>query len=122
VTGYSHILDEILDCIRSARSICIVGHIRPDGDCIGSQVGLALALQNQGKQVTVWNQDAVPQKLRFMVPSGLVKKPEGGHAFDLVIATDCASFERLGTVTKAIEQHRTSSTSTTTRATPATRS
>lgn len=106
MTGYSHILDEILDAIRRAKTICVVGHIRPDGDCIGSQVGLALALQNFGKQVTVWNQDLVPQKLRFMVPNGLVRKPESGQKFDLVIATDCASFERLGTVGKAIEQHR----------------
>lgn len=106
MTGYSHILDEILDAIRRAKTICVVGHVRPDGDCIGSQVGLALALQNFGKQVTVWNQDAVPQKLRFMVPDDLVRKPESGHKFDLVIATDCASFERLGTVGKAIEQHR----------------
>lgn len=106
MTGYTHILDEILDSIRRAKTICVVGHVRPDGDCIGSQVGLALALQNQGKQVTVWNQDAVPQKLRFMVPDGLVKKPEPGHKFDLVIATDCASFERLGTAGKATEKHR----------------
>ena len=62
MTGYTHILDEILDAIRRAKTICVVGHVRPDGDCIGSQVGLALALQNFGKQVTVWNEDAVPQK------------------------------------------------------------
>jgi len=105
VTGHTHILDEILDCIRRAKSICVVGHVRPDGDCIGSQVGLALALQNQGKEVTVWNQDAVPQKLRFLVPADLVQRPKLGHKFDLVIATDCASFERLGTVGKATEEH-----------------
>jgi len=106
VTGFTHILDEILDAIRRAKTICVVGHVRPDGDCIGSQVGLALALQNFGKQVTVWNQDSVPQKLRFMVPYGLVRKPEAGRKFDLVIATDCASFERLGTVGKAIGEPR----------------
>lgn len=106
MTGHTHILDEILDAIRRAKTICIVGHVRPDGDCIGSQVGLGMALQNAGKQVTVWNQDSVPAKLRFMVPTGFVKKPESGQQFDLVIATDCASFERLGTVGKAIEKHR----------------
>ena len=79
MTGHTHILDEILTTIRRAKTICVVGHVRPDGDCIGSQVGLALALQNQGKHVTVWNQDAVPAKLRFMVPAGFVKKPESGQ-------------------------------------------
>ena len=106
MTGDSQILGEILEVIRRAKTICIVGHVRPDGDCIGSQVGLALALQNHGKQVTVWNEDPVPQKLRWMVPSGMVKKPEAGHTFDLVIATDCASFERLGTAGKFTAKHR----------------
>ncbi len=106
MTGTTPILDEIVACIRRAKTICVVGHVRPDGDCIGSQVGLALALQTLGKQVTVWNQDAVPQKLRFMVPDGLVNRPRAGGDFDLVIATDCASFERLGTTAQFIGQPR----------------
>ncbi len=72
--------------------------MRPDGDCIGSQVGLALALQAEGKKVTVWNQDAIPQKYKFLNTEGLFEKPRRGEKFDCVIATDCASFERLGKV------------------------
>ena len=37
------IIDRILEGIRASRTICIVGHVRPDGDCIGSQLGLTLA-------------------------------------------------------------------------------
>ena len=70
--------------------------MRPDGDCVGSQLGLALALQNEGKHVTVWNEDHVPAKLRFLDREGMFKLPEAGHKFDCIIATDCASFERLG--------------------------
>ncbi|NBP24392.1 MAG: bifunctional oligoribonuclease/PAP phosphatase NrnA, partial [Proteobacteria bacterium] len=33
-------VENILAAIDAARSILVVGHIRPDGDCIGSQVGL----------------------------------------------------------------------------------
>ena len=40
--------DKPSQAIRRAKTICVVGHVRPDGDCIGSQVGLALALQNRG--------------------------------------------------------------------------
>jgi phosphoesterase RecJ-like protein len=72
--------------------------MRPDGDCIGSQVGLALALRAEGKKVTVWNQDAIPQKYKFLNTEGLFEKPKRGEKFDCVIATDCASFERLGKV------------------------
>ncbi len=89
-------IDRILEVIREHETFCIVGHIRPDGDCIGSQLGLALALRNEGKRVTVWNQDAIPLKYKFLVGDGLIEKPRRGEKFDCVIATDCASFERLG--------------------------
>ena len=94
--SYPKIIDRILEVIREHKTFCIVGHIRPDGDCIGSQLGLALALRNEGKKVTVWNQDAIPLKYRFLVGDGLIEKPKRGEKFDCVIATDCASFERLG--------------------------
>ena len=90
------IVRRILDRIRSLRTFCVVGHIRPDGDCIGSQLGLALALVNAGKRVCCWNEDVVPQKLRFLDPGKLFAKPHAGEKFDCVIATDCASYERLG--------------------------
>ena len=93
---HPQIIDRILEVIREHKTFCIVGHVRPDGDCIGSQLALALALRNEGKQVTVWNEDAVPQKLKFLDPEGLFQKPRRGEKFNCVIATDCASFARLG--------------------------
>src|SRR5476651_1127449 len=102
MTTHTKIIDHVLDGIRPGRTFCIVGHVRPDGDCIGSQLGLALALQNQGKQVVCWNEDAAPEKLKFLDPDGLFQKPKPGQTFDCVIATDCASFERLGKVGECI--------------------
>ncbi|MDB6022318.1 MAG: Phosphoesterase RecJ domain protein [Pedosphaera sp.] len=90
------IIDRILEGINAHRTFCIVGHVRPDGDCIGSQLGLTLALRDQGKKVTCWNEDPMPAKLAFLDPDKLVQKPKPGMAFDCVIATDAASFERLG--------------------------
>jgi phosphoesterase RecJ-like protein len=101
------ILDRILETIREAKTICVVGHLRPDGDCIGSQLGLTLALRAAGKEVVCWNQDAVPEKYRFLDPGKDFEKPKSGATFDLVIATDCASYERLGTVTNFIQQRKT---------------
>jgi phosphoesterase RecJ-like protein len=97
-------VERIIEAIRAAKSLCIVGHIRPDGDCVGSQLGLALALKAEDKKVTVWNEDAVPQKYRFLDPDGLFQKPRPGHRFDVVIATDCASYERLGTVAACVSE------------------
>lgn len=93
---HPQVIDRIIEVIRAHETFCIVGHIRPDGDCIGSQLGLALALRNEGKQVTVWNQDCVPEKYKFLNAEGLFQKPRSGEKFDCVIATDCASYERLG--------------------------
>jgi phosphoesterase RecJ-like protein len=106
VKSYPKIIDRILEVIRENKTFCIVGHMRPDGDCIGSQLGLALALRNEGKKVTVWNQDAIPLKYKFLVGDDLIEKPKRGEKFDCVIATDCASYERLGTVGEYIKNRK----------------
>jgi phosphoesterase RecJ-like protein len=106
VKSYPKIIDRILEIIRENKTFCIVGHIRPDGDCIGSQLGLALALRNEGKKVVCWNEDPVPQKYRFLDREGFFQKPRRGKKFDCVIATDCASFERLGKAGKYIGERK----------------
>jgi len=96
--AYPKIINRILDGIRDSRTFCVVGHIRPDGDCVGSQLGLSLALREEGKKVCCWNEDPIPQKLEFLDREHLWQKPKAGQVFDCVIATDAASFERFGAV------------------------
>jgi len=100
------IITRILEAIREHKTFCIVGHVRPDGDCIGSELGLALALMNEGKKVCCWNEDAVPQKLKFLDPDGVFQKPKAGQKFDCVIATDCASFARLGVAGDCVKERK----------------
>ena len=104
--GHPKIIDRILEGIRTSETFCIVGHIRPDGDCIGSQLGLSMALANAGKKVWCWNQDAIPQKLAFLNTKMLMRTPEPGRSFDCVIATDAASLERIGTVAECISDRK----------------
>ena len=104
--SHPKILDRILEIIGQSHSICVAGHVRPDGDCIGSQLGLTLALRKQGKEVACWNEDPVPQKYAFLDPDHLWEKPGGDRAFDLLICTDCASFERLGAAAPAAAKHK----------------
>ena len=104
--SHPQIIDRVLEGIRSSETICVVGHVRPDGDCVGSQLGLTLALLNEGKKAVCWNEDRIPQKYRFLDPDGVIQKPKRGQEFDCVIATDAASFERLGGVGKCIAQRR----------------
>jgi len=98
--SYPKIIDRIVEIVREHKTFCIVGHVRPDGDCVGSQLALALALRNEGKRVTCWNEDPIPQKYKFLDREGLFQKPKSGKKFDCVIATDCASFARLGAAGK----------------------
>ena len=100
------IIDRIIDSIRQSRTICVAGHVRPDGDCVGSQLGLTLALRNEGKKVVCWNEDPIPQKYDFLDRDGIVQKPKRGLKFDCVIATDAASFERLGSVGRHVAHRK----------------
>jgi len=97
------IVRRILDLINRSQSFCVASHVRPDGDGIGSQLGLTLALRNQGKTVACWNEDAVPNKLKFLDPEGLVQPPQPDQHFDCVVALDVASLDRLGTVADFIK-------------------
>ena len=100
------IIDRILEALRAHRTFCVAGHIRPDGDCVGSQLGLTLALRNEGKKVVCWNEDRIPQKYEFLDPGHIIQKPRRGMKFDCVIATDAATFERLGSVGRCIADRK----------------
>src|SRR5205085_11163683 len=52
----------------AGKKIAVVGHARPDGDCIGSQVALARVLAAKGFDVICVNADPVPRRLQFLVP------------------------------------------------------
>lgn len=104
--SHPKIIDRILTAIRDHETFCVVGHVRPDGDCIGSQLGLTLALRAAGKEAVCWNQDPVPPKLKFLDPRKVVQPPAAGMKFDCVIATDAASLDRVGTVQTRIQTRK----------------
>jgi bifunctional oligoribonuclease and PAP phosphatase NrnA len=87
--------------LRNAGSIVILSHLRPDGDALGSQLGLALSLRSLGKKVRVINQDGVPDSIAFLPGAEFIETPEqvaAGSAIDadIVVACDTASRKRVG--------------------------
>ena len=52
--------------IMDSDSICIIGHVNPDGDCIGSTIGLHLFLKELGKDSTVILPNDIPENLKFI--------------------------------------------------------
>ena len=83
----------------TGRKVAVVGHARPDGDCIGSQVALARALQALGHEVVCVNADPVPRRLQFLVPGMTFLRTDdvGRDPTDYAaIFVDCADHGRGG--------------------------
>ncbi len=81
----------------AGRRVVVIGHARPDGDCIGSQVALARLLRGRGIDAVCCNPDPVPRRIAFVV-ADLPFLPleavlaEGRAA----IFVDCADRNRAG--------------------------
>jgi bifunctional oligoribonuclease and PAP phosphatase NrnA len=94
---------EIACAISRANRVAILSHVRPDCDAIGSQLALALSLQHLGKEVSAWNEDGLPDSFRFLRKSDLITPPPiEPRDFEVAIALDTASQQRLGTALRAI--------------------
>ncbi|ATW24207.1 DHH family phosphoesterase [Candidatus Formimonas warabiya] len=90
-------LQEICQTILKSKHILITAHVLPDGDSIGSVIGLGLALESLGKNVTMVMQDKVPDMYRFLAGSNKIIFPAALTVpSDLAIFLDCTDFSRVG--------------------------
>ena len=88
---------QLAEALRSHQRFVVMSHLRPDGDAIGCAVALALCLKEMGKEVAVWNHDGTMEKLRFLPGSELIVKPPAEpQEFDVAIALDTSTQQRLG--------------------------
>ena len=90
-------LDAIRDAILQRQRFVITSHARPDGDAIGSQVAMALALQQLGKDVQMVAADAAPPQFQTFpgVRDIHVSPTVQGH-FDAAIVMECGDLSRTG--------------------------
>ncbi len=88
---------EIAAALREHESFVVLSHVRPDGDALGSQIAIGLALQQLGKKVKVWNEEGLLEKFAFLPGGELVSLPPNEpEDFDVVVALDTATRQRLG--------------------------
>jgi phosphoesterase RecJ-like protein len=80
---------------QAAEKILIVSHIRPDGDAIGSVLGLGLSLELIGKQVQMVLSDGIPQTFHHLSGVEQLKQHAEGE-FDLICVLDCSDMQRTG--------------------------
>ncbi len=85
--------------LLASDSLVVACHVNPDGDAIGSLLGMGLALQQLGKRTTLLCADPVPEKFRLLPLSDQVQTPANSAdegSFSLAIAVDSASINQLG--------------------------
>jgi phosphoesterase RecJ-like protein len=100
-------LADIAQLIREHRRFTIMSHIRPDGDALGCIIALGLCLRQLGKEVTLWNEDGVTEKFRYLPGWEMVSRPPAEPVdVEVAIALDTASKLRLGSALGAVKSAR----------------
>ena len=90
-------IKEFGDLISRAERVLIISHIRPDGDAVGSLLGLGLMLEELGKEVNLVLEDGVPLVFNHLTGADRVYREFAG-VYDLVIVVDSSDIERIGSV------------------------
>ncbi len=97
-------MKQIAHVLLRKDNIAIIGHVRPDGDCVSSSLGLAVGLRKLGKNAIAVLSDDVPRiykwlpKLDFLVkPDEIPFKPEQ------IVVVDVSKLSRIGNALKLIE-------------------
>ena len=91
----------LLKKLRTDQRFLITSHVNPDGDAVGSSLGLARILRSLGKGAVVWSRDEVPTQYRNLVGSDRVHTGDDPpvnfpEAFDSVITLECPEMSRSG--------------------------
>ncbi|MBV9851706.1 MAG: bifunctional oligoribonuclease/PAP phosphatase NrnA [Armatimonadetes bacterium] len=84
------------DAIRGASSLVLACHVNPDGDALGSMLGLALALAPLGQSLTLLSQDGVPDIYKFLPGADRVRQTTEVESFDLAVVLDSGDLSRVG--------------------------
>jgi phosphoesterase RecJ-like protein len=100
VSGRDVSLEEVARVLAvPGERFVVVAHHNPDGDAVGSMLGLARALRAAGADVVMAHPDAepVPSDLAFLLSDGesIARELPADLAERILVAVDCASAERL---------------------------
>ena len=91
--------------LLAAQKIVLCCHVSPDGDTLGSALGLARLLEQRGKEVTVFVDDDINKSLSFIPGVDKVQRPEAGVIVeaDLFVVVDASSFDRVGICNEVVK-------------------
>lgn len=90
-------LSQVIEVIENKQNFAITTHVRPDGDGIGSSLGLCWLLRSLGKNAEVILRDEIPSAYKQLPGANEVKKvAEVNGKYDAVFVIECSDIDRPG--------------------------
>lgn len=98
-------LKEVGAMLMEAQNLILCFHVSPDGDALGSSIGLARFLKQQGKKVKVFVDDIVNDFYKFLPDVEMIQRPASGSIYeaDLLVVLDASSIDRVGIVGECVK-------------------
>lgn len=86
------------------QKVAVFSHVRPDGDCLGSQVALCLWLQKNGIETSAFNEDSIPENMGWLLDFFPISKPSVTQLsdFDAFVVVDGNALHRFGDTAEAL--------------------
>ncbi len=90
-------METISQLLNNSQHVLLASHVNPDGDAIGSLMALGLALESQGKRITLLNESPIPAVYQFLPGTERIcNRIDGDPRFDTVVILDCGDLVRVG--------------------------
>ncbi len=91
-------LRRVANAIEASRNLILTCHEKPDGDAIGSMLGLGLALKDAGRDVILYSKDPIKEPLKFLPGSGWIttQLPDPLPGGTTLVILDCSEPGRIG--------------------------
>lgn len=98
--------EKLIPELLSHKKIGVFSHVRPDGDCLGSQVALCLWLEKNGVESTAFNEDDVNKNLTWLTDFKNIEKPDFSKLsdFDAFAFVDGNALHRFGKTAEKITE------------------
>ncbi|HHY27724.1 MAG TPA: bifunctional oligoribonuclease/PAP phosphatase NrnA [Desulfitobacterium dehalogenans] len=89
------VINQMAEELRKAPKVALFSHVSPDGDCLGSMLGISLALEALGKEVAMINPDPIPRNLSFLPGVDKIARSMPNPLPETLLFVDCADLQRV---------------------------
>jgi bifunctional oligoribonuclease and PAP phosphatase NrnA len=107
--GKAALAASFADALRPGQRVCVTTHVNPDGDGLGSEVGLVHLLRARGIDAVITNPSPTPPRFSFLFRDlpGVDKTPEAIRELrraDVIIVLDISDLARLGMLIETVKE------------------